>query len=316
MNAKLSVIIPVYNGEHHVKHCIDSIQNQSLKDIQIIIVDDGSKDQTVQTVQQCANQAENILLIQQKENKGTGSARNLGLQYAQTEYIAFLDVDDWMDLDGYLEMTSALDTSASDIGICNIYTEYGDYRSSKIRYKYRHSNTITGRFALRLLCKAEAYDNYISPRVGNKVFRRNFLNRHGISFPAQSIWEDDMFSFLAFYHAQNVDLIPTVAEHYFQREFSAMHSFSRNHIDCLIAVLRQLKHALIAEGNGFSCETEYYAFLDRNLNVLFDSIFSNEQNLSVQRSYISYLLEQLLQLFTIRDLVEHIEPKRLSRLWT
>ena len=311
MNAKLSVIIPVYNGEHHVKHCIDSIQNQSLKDIQIIIVDDGSKDQTVQTVQQCANQAENILLIQQKENKGTGSARNLGLQYA-----AFLDVDDWMDLDGYLEMTSALDTSASDIGICNIYTEYVDYRSSKIRYKYRHSNTITGRFALRLLCKAEAYDNYISPRVGNKVFRRNFLNRHGISFPAQSIWEDDMFSFLAFYHAQNVDLIPTVAEHYFQREFSAMHSFSRNHIDCLIAVLRQLKHALIAEGNGFSCETEYYAFLDRNLNVLFDSIFSNEQNLSVQRSYISYLLEQLLQLFTIRDLVEHIEPKRLSRLWT
>ena len=69
MNAKLSVISPVYNGEHHVKHCIDSIQNQSLKDIQIIIVDDGSKDQTVQTVQQCANQAENILLIQQKETR-------------------------------------------------------------------------------------------------------------------------------------------------------------------------------------------------------------------------------------------------------
>lgn len=316
MNAKLSVVVPVYDGEHHVKHCIDSIQNQSLKDIQIVIVDDGSKDGTVQIVQQCALQAKNILLVQQEENKGPGHARNIGLQRSQTEYVAFLDVDDWMDMDGYLEMTSALDISGSDIGICNIYTEYGSYQSSEIRYQYRHGNTISGRFALRLLCKVEAYDNYISPRVGNKVFRRDFLTRHSVYFPAHSMWEDDMFSFLAFYYAQSVDLIPTVAEHYFQRESSAMHSFSRNHIDCLIAVLRQLKQTLMREGKTLTCETEYYAFLDRNLNTLFDSLFSNEQSLSAQRTYISYLLEQLLHEFTIRELVEHIEPKRLSRLWS
>lgn len=316
MNSKLSVVVPVYNGEHHVKHCIDSIQNQSLKDIQIVIVDDGSKDRTAQIVQQCALQAGNILLVQQRENKGTGSARNIGLQHSQAEYVAFLDVDDWMDMDGYLEITSALDISGSDIGICNIYTEYGSYQSSEIRYQYRHGNTISGRFALRLLCKTEAYDNYISPRVGNKVFRRDFLKQHRIYFPAQSMWEDDMFSFLAFYHAQSVDLIPTVAEHYFQRESSAMHSFSRNHIDCLIAVLQQLKQMLMGEGKTLTCETEYYALLDRSLNTLFDSLFSNEQSLSAQRAYISYLLEQLLQVFPIRELVEHIEPKRLSRLWS
>lgn len=316
MSAKLCVVIPVYNGEQYIKHCIDSLQNQSLKDIQIIVVDDGSTDQTAQIVTQCAEQSKNVQLVQRGKNKGTGSARNLGLEHSQGEYIAFLDVDDWMDIDGYLEMTASLDESGSDIGICNVYTEYGNYIRSEIRYQYRHSNTITGRFALRLLCRTEAYDSYISPRVGNKVFRTDFLKRYGIIFPAQSIWEDDMFTFLAFYYAQNIDLIPTVAEHYFQREFSAMHSFTRNHIDCLITMLRKLRQVLISKENGFQCEIEYYALLDRSLNTLFDSIFSNEQSISAQRSYIGYLLEQLLQLFTISDLMEHIDPKRLGRLWT
>lgn len=205
MRTKLSVIVPVYNGEHHIKHCIDSIQNQSLKDIQIIVVDDGSTDQTAQIVQQYTKKAENIQLIQQTENKGTGSARNLGIKYSKGEYVAFLDVDDWMDMDGYWEITASLDASGSDIGICNIYTEYENYRRSEIRYQYRHSNTITGKFALRLLCRVEAYDSYISPRVGNKVFRSDFLKQYSILFPTQSIWEDDMFTFLAFYHAQSVD---------------------------------------------------------------------------------------------------------------
>lgn len=315
MSAKLSVIVPVYNGEQHIKHCIDSLRNQSLKDIQVVVVDDGSTDQTAQIVLQYAEQYNNVQLIQLGKNKGTGSARNMGLECSQGEYIAFLDVDDWMDIDGYLEITSALDESGSDIGVCNIYTEYENYTRSEIRYQYRHRNTITGRFALRLLCRTEAHDSYISPRVGNKVFRSDFLKQHGIVFPPQSVWEDDMFTFLAFYHAQNIDLIPEVAEHYFQREFSAMHSFSRNYIDCLITMLRKLKQMLISEDGVLQCEKEYYALLDRNLNTLFDNIFSNEQSVSVQRNYISYLIEQLLQSFTIRELVEHIDPKRLERLW-
>ena len=315
MGVKLSVVVPVYNGEHYVSRCIDSLQNQSLKEIQIIVVDDGSTDQTAEVVRQYMKHTTNVQLVQRSKNEGTGSARNLGIEHAMGEYIAFLDVDDWMDMNGYLEMTSALDTSASDIGICNICTEYGDYLQSEIRYQYRHSNTITGSFALRLLCRVENYDNYISPRVGNKIFRRDFLRRYGLRFPTYPVWEDDMFTFLAFSHAKKVDLIPSVSEHYFQRESSAMHSFSWNHIDCLIAVLSQLRELLSSEKNGFEYEVEYYAFLDRSLNTVFDSIFSNEQKVSVQRAYINYLLEHLLQLFTIKDLVEHIDPRRLTRLW-
>lgn len=311
MSAKVSAIVPVYNGEQYIKHCIDSIQNQSLKEIQIIIVDDGSRDHTAEFVRQYPD----VQLIHLAENRGTGAARNVGLDYAHGKYIAFLDVDDWLDSNAYLEMTATLDKSSSDIGICNIYTEYGDYRRSEIRYRYKHGNTITGNFALRLLCKVEAYDNYISPRVGNKIFRSSFLRKHGIRFPEYPIWEDDMFTFLALRYAKKVDIIPEVAEHYFQRESSAMHSFSQIHIDCLIKVLFQLRQLLYSEDDKFQYEEEYYAFVDRCLTTVFDSIFSNEQTVLVQRTYISYLIDQLLTLFTIRDLVDHMDPKRLARLW-
>jgi len=151
VGVKLSVVVPVYNGEHYVSRCIDSLQNQSLKEIQIIVVDDGSTDQTAEVVRQYMKHTTNVQLVQRSKNEGTGSARNLGIEHAMGEYIAFLDVDDWMDMNGYLEMTTALDTSASDIGICNICTEYGDYLQSEIRYQYRHSNTITGSFAFPLI---------------------------------------------------------------------------------------------------------------------------------------------------------------------
>lgn len=311
MGIKLSVVVPVHNGERYVKHCIESIQNQSLKGIQIIVVDDGSTDRTSELVQQYPD----VQLIHRAENGGTGSARNVGLDCAQGEYVAFLDVDDWLDSNAYLEMTKSLDNSIADVGVCNIYTEYGDYRRSEIRYLYPHNNTITGNFALRLLCKVDAYDNYISPRVGNKIFRIDFLRKYGIRFPEYPLWEDDMFTFLTFRHAKKVDIISGVAEHYLQRESSVMHSFSQSHIDYLIAVLRQLRKLLCSENNDFQYEEEYYAFVDRCLTTVFDSIFSNEQRVFAQRAYINYLIDQLLTLFTIKELVDHMDPKRLARLW-
>lgn len=315
MGIELSVIIPVYNGEKYISHCLGSILNQSLKDIEVIVVDDGSTDRTCDHVQQFASFSKNVRLLRQQNNVGTGHARNIGIINAKGKYIAFLDADDWLDMDGYLAMTTALDTSGADIAICNIYTEYGDYRRSEIRYQYKYKNVISGGFALRLLCKTEAYDHYISPRVGNKVFRMDFIRKNDIKFVSYSVWEDDFFSFLAFSKANKVALVPSVAEHYFQNESSIMHSFSCKHIDCLITMLRQLRNQLTANSGIFQYEEEYYAFLDRCLNTLFDTIFTTVQSVREQKKYINYLIEKLLQQYTIKELIEHIDPKRISRIW-
>ncbi len=315
MGIELSVIIPVYNSENYISHCLDSILNQSLKNIEVIVVDDGSTDRTSYYVQQYTNSTKNVHLLKQKNNVGTGHARNIGIMNAKGTYIAFLDADDWLDMDGYLAMTTSLNTSGADIAICDIYTEYGDYRRSEIRYQYKHKNVITGKFALRLLCKTEAYDHYISPRVGNKVFRKDFIRNNDIRFVSYSIWEDDFFTFIALSKANKVALVPSVAEHYFQNESSIMHSFSCKHIDCLISMLGQLRKQLTTSSGILQYEEEYYAFLDRCLNTLFDTIFATVQSVREQKKYINYLIEKLLQLYTIKELIEHIDPKRISRIW-
>lgn len=315
MKPKISVIIPVYNGELYIERCLESILNQSLKDIQIIVVDDGSEDGTLNVVKKHMSTASNIEFLHLSQNKGTGFARNIGLKHATGEYIAFLDADDWMDTNGYLEMTTALDSSGSNIGVCNIQTEYGWHRHSEIRYQYRFHNTISGNFALRLMCKIEAQDNYISPRVGNKVFRNTFIRRHNLFFPTYPIWEDDLFMFLALFHANKVDLIPGVSEHYFQRESSSMHSFTTEHVDYLISVFSELRSMLPMKNGVLVCEEEYFALLDRCLNTILDNLFNNEPLVTVQRKHICHLIEELLKLFTIQELLAHIDPRRISRLW-
>ena len=312
---KLSIIIPVFNGGHYISRCIESLINQSLKNSQIIVVDDGSRDDTSKIIQTYMTCSPNIELITHHENKGTGAARNTGLKHASGKYIAFLDADDWMDTNGYMEMVSALEHSSSDIAVCDVYTEYGSPYLSKIRYNYKYRNTITARFALRLLCKTEAQDSYMSSRMGNKVFRSELLLKNSICFAERSVWEDDIFMFLAFYYAEKVELIPSVAEHYFQRDASAMHSFSQSYIDHFINAFSELKQVLETEETMGQYAEEYYAFLDRCLNSMLDTLFSAETKVSVQRSYICYLLEKLLDSFTVKELMEYIDPHRLQRIW-
>lgn len=312
---KLSVIIPVFNGRQYVSRCIESLINQSLKNLQIIIVDDGSKDDTINIIQTYMTYIPNIELITHHDNRGTGAARNTGLKHASGKYIAFLDADDWIDTNCYMEMISALEYSNSDIAVCDVYTEYGSPYLSQIRYNYKYRNTITANFALRLLSKTEARDSYMSPRMGNKVFQSKLLFKNNIRFAERSVWEDDIFTFLAFYYAKKVDLVPSVAEHYFQRDASAMHSFSQSYIDHFISAFSELKQVLEAEDAMSPYAEIYYAFLDRCLNSMLDMLFSVETKVSAQRRYICYLLEQLLNTFTVKELMEYIDPHRLQRIW-
>ena len=97
---KISVIIPVYNSEKFLKKCLDSIINQTLNDIEIICIDDGSTDKSLRILNNFADKDNRITIINQK-NSGPSAARNKGIENAKGEYIGFVDSDDWIDLDFY-----------------------------------------------------------------------------------------------------------------------------------------------------------------------------------------------------------------------
>ena len=101
---KISVIIPIYNGEEYLEQCIQSVFNQTLKEIELICVDDGSVDNSVQIIQKYAEKDKRISLFQQK-NQGPGPARNFALKHAKGKFVAFLDADDYyLDADALEKM--------------------------------------------------------------------------------------------------------------------------------------------------------------------------------------------------------------------
>ncbi len=114
----VSVIIPVYNGEKFISRCIDSVLNQSFKDIEIIVINDGSKDNTKDILLNYQNQNENIKLIN-KENQGVSQARNDGINLAKGEYIAFIDSDDEIPNNYIKELYDAINNDV-DMALCSV----------------------------------------------------------------------------------------------------------------------------------------------------------------------------------------------------
>ncbi len=111
---KVSVVVPVFNGESYIRKCLDSLVRQTLKDIEIIIINDGSKDKTLDILKEYQKKCKNIKIINQ-ENKGIAASRNEGIKVAEGEYIAFLDSDDFVDLTMYQKLYQKITSSDFDV---------------------------------------------------------------------------------------------------------------------------------------------------------------------------------------------------------
>ena len=125
---KISIIVPVYNVEKYLRKCVDSILNQTFKDFELILVDDGSIDTSGKICDEY-NLKDNRIKVIHKENGGLSSARNAGLDIAQGEYIGFVDSDDWIELDMYEELYKICKENDTDVGIVGI--NYGGASEKK-----------------------------------------------------------------------------------------------------------------------------------------------------------------------------------------
>lgn len=121
----LTVVIPAYNTANHLKICIESVLNQNLKSLQIIIIDDCSSDSTPDIIDYYERNYSNIKVCRNNNRIGPGCSRNIGLTLTDTKYIAFLDSDDWIDFSAYWEAIYELESNDSlQIAVFGIKTEY------------------------------------------------------------------------------------------------------------------------------------------------------------------------------------------------
>ena len=203
---KISIIVPVYNVEKYIDKSLKSLVNQTLQDIEIIIVNDGTQDKSVDIIERYVKENPTKIKYYEKENGGLSSARNYGLEYATGEYIAFLDSDDYVEKSMYEEMYNLAKKENADMVECDFIWEW-EY-GKKVYDKRREYKT-----------KEEMMKK---PRVvaWNKIYKREIIKKYKIRFPEGLIYEDMEFFYKLLPHLNKISYINKYFVHYTQREDS------------------------------------------------------------------------------------------------
>lgn len=230
---KLSIIIPIYNTGIYLHKCIKSILSQKLLDFELILVDDGSKDDSGAICDEYAEKDSRIKVIH-KENEGVSIARNTGISMAEGEYIGFVDSDDWIEADMYETMYKLALSRECDIVMCDAVTKYDDLPDEE--------DTITGLSGGELLSKKDIHPELLREMAGSSwrcIYKKELLKNNNITFPQNiPLSEDRMFNILAFGYANGVYYTKTPFYNRYVREGSAVSKYYGNYLEIMEKVRR------------------------------------------------------------------------------
>jgi CDP-glycerol glycerophosphotransferase len=198
--ARISVVVPIYNVARYLGECLESLAQQTVRDLEIIMVNDGSTDGSPQIAEGFGARDPRFQLVHQA-NAGLGAARNTGAEHATGEFIAFVDSDDVVPRNAYELLLGALDRTASDFASGNVrrLTPHGTASTGFLNQAFRRT---------QLRTHITRYPYLLADRTAwNKLFRRSFWDRHGLRFPRGVFYEDTPVMLPAHYLADSVDVL-------------------------------------------------------------------------------------------------------------
>ncbi len=207
----VSVIIPVYNGEQYIKRCLDSIfaARTDVGNIEVIVINDGSKDNSLQILNDYAREYSKLRVIDQ-ENTGAARARQKGIKEAKGDFIAFLDIDDWVESSMYERLEQKALESGADIVFCDYAEEYASSQNVvKNKFSSEQTFPLTGKDALLYLHQRQA----IFPYPWNKIYRTELIRT--VEFPEGTfVGEDYNMLLQLFEQTDRIDYLDLVGYHY------------------------------------------------------------------------------------------------------
>ena len=228
---KISIIVPVYKVEKYIDRCIKSLVNQTLKDIEIILVDDGSPDSCPNICDDWAKKDQRIKVVH-KENGGLSSARNAGVRIATGKYVGFVDSDDDVELDMYEKMYHQAQVNKVDFVMCDYQRILNDHeryiKTLDIDEGYYSKEKIIHDIYPQLIMKSSIeYGPLLS--VWHCLYRLDFLHTHHLEFDEEVRWsEDNIFSAFVGYYAQSFYYMKNEAlYHYYQNVGSITTSYRK-----------------------------------------------------------------------------------------
>jgi len=202
---KVSIIVPVYNVEKYVEKCLQTLIDQTLKDIEIIVVNDGSTDNSSRIINEYVSNFSNMIKCYDKENGGLSDARNYGMQYATGDYIAFLDSDDYVELDMYEKMYNKAIEEKSDMVECDFIWEYPNKKVIDTGIIYNNKKDMI---------------TYARVVAWNKIIKREVLEKANVIYPKGLRYEDIEFFYKMVPYYNKVSFVKEPLVHYIQRDAS------------------------------------------------------------------------------------------------
>lgn len=230
---KVSVVVPIYNVEPYLERCIQSLLNQSLKDIEIILVDDGSPDHCPQMCDEYAQKDSRIKVIH-KQNGGLSSARNAGLDIANGEYVAFVDSDDYTSTEAYHTLYHKANVENADIAYAGFILQKSNGSESEcFQLNETFENENIANFLSSMIFDNKPYKDKIWMSVWNGIYKRELMESHKIRFQSERLFlsEDILFHTQLIPLCKKIICLPNTFYHYCYNGTSLTHSFNTNKID-------------------------------------------------------------------------------------
>ncbi len=281
---KLSIVVAVYNLEKYLPRCLDALVNQTLQEIEILCVDDGSTDSAPQIIDEYEKKYPEKVKAFHKPNGGEFTTRNYGLERTKGEYVTFVDTDDYVELDWAEKLYTAAKENDADLAVCGF--ERIDLETNKT---IATNMTNFGR-TVKNIVPNDDYLLFINPAPWNKVYKREKIK--DLRFLPFRGFNDTMFLASCYTKMEKIAFIPNVLYHYFLRYDSQIHSVNKQDVENLKKYLLEVKKLYI-ETNKYE-EMKYildtFAFLHLGTSVMYRVSYDNTVNIKKElKETIEYL---------------------------
>ncbi len=302
--AKVSIILPVYNVENYLQKCLDSLVNQTFKDIEIIIINDGSTDSCKKIIDKYSIKYDNLIKAIHQENKGLGAARNTALKYVTSEYIIFVDSDDYIEPNMVEEMYNKISQEQADVVICgyNMVNEHYELTAKAYPNKYETYDFNT-QIIFGSLC------------VWNKIIKKSLLDYYNLTFRTNIWYEDIDFSFKLFLKAKKTCILPKNLYNYLLRQGSIMNSSNlQKNLDLIDAFNEIISYA--KENNCFDKfynEIEFLAINHLYISCIVRILINNNSSKNEKKELLNIIIKYINNNFKNYSKNKYIKILPLNR---
>lgn len=310
---KVSIIIPVYNTEKYLSQCLESLQNQTLTNFEVVCINDESVDSSLKILKDFVSKDQRFIIID-KENEGQGIARNLGILKAKGEYILFLDSDDWLEPAALEKAYNKIKTDEADVLIFNTYNFFEETQTKSLF----HNTSVYSKFKSCPFAPKEAGKTILlNNSLAFKIYKREFLVKNNITYSNHKFMEDAPFYIKTMLCAQKVTCLDEPILNY--RVHKQSYTFkNENYLKCIPEVydicfdliknyekdevilssfLENRKRALLSfyDITSFSYKHKYYKMMKKIIEKHFLKYdFDNELKEVYNTNFLLYELKQRL----------------------